>query len=74
MSEKPQSPLLKPKQKWKRVYWWVVYVFLGLGLIQAIRYGADPQILGAWLARTVVVALVLYGILWLVMRAIQGRR
>ena len=65
--------MFKAKPKWKKVYWWVVFALLAFELIQAIRYGADPELFGALIARTVMVALLLYGILWLVMRAIQGR-
>jgi antibiotic biosynthesis monooxygenase (ABM) superfamily enzyme len=77
VSEKTESPALKPKQKWKRIYWWVIYALLSLQLILAIRhaaYGADPEDFGRLIGSTIMVALVLYGVISLVMRMIQGRR
>jgi len=77
VSEKTESPALKPKQKWKRIYWWAIYTLLALEIILAIRYaalGADPEAFGRLIGSTVMVALVLYGAICLVMRAIQGRR
>ena len=77
MSEKTESPALKPKQKWKRIYWWVIYALLALELVLAIRYaayGADPEAFGGLIGSTIMVALVLYGAICLVMRAIQAWR
>ena len=77
MSEKTESPVLKPKQKWKRIYWWIIYALLAFELILAIRYaayGANPEAFGGLVGSTVMIALVLYGAICLVTRAIQRMR
>lgn len=61
----------KPEGRWKSWYWGFIAALFVFELIQAIRYSADPRAFGELIGRTLVFALVLYGVIWAIIRTVR---